>query len=306
MSIPERLPCSDSARERGDRWVGTAPPARRWFLVTQPGDWGTTAWEGLAVGPSTRSRLRAVLDRAGARLMLVRRPGRHSEEPHAWAIVDRSVDPPVRWGPHRDDEDLLRAAETLLDPQADVDLLPEPLSIDLLMVCSHGRHDRCCAVRGRPVAAALAEQWPEDTWECTHTGGDRFAANLVLLPDGACYGGLDPAEAVGLVRAHRSGHVDPTHLRGPTGHRAQVQAAVVAAHDRWGPLAWDDVTVDRSTGGPEEWTVELHVSGIGPVRVRGHTEHTAPHLLTCRATGPDTMALAVVDEMAEADPGPSA
>lgn len=298
MSDSSRLPCSDAARERGDRWVGTAPPARRWFLVTQPGDWSTTAWEGLAADPGTKAALRPLLDRAGARLMLIRRPGRHQAEPPAWAIVDRAAGHPVRWGPHRDDGDLLRAAAALLDPQADVELLPEPLSADLLMVCTHGRHDRCCAVRGRPVAAALADQWPDDTWECTHTGGDRFAANLVLLPDGACYGGLDPDDAVALVRSHRSGQVDPNHLRGPTGHAAPVQAAVVAAHDRWGPLGWEDVVVRGASGGPDGWQVDLYVAGVGAVRARGHTEHTAPHLLTCRATGPDTMALAVVDELA--------
>ena len=30
----------------------------------------------------------------------------------------------------------------------------------LFLVCTHGRHDRCCALRGRPVAAALAARHP--------------------------------------------------------------------------------------------------------------------------------------------------
>ena len=59
-------------------------------------------------------------------------------------------------------------------------------------VCTHGRHDACCAERGRPVCAALSELRPEQTWEVSHIGGDRFAANLVVLPEGLYYGHVEP------------------------------------------------------------------------------------------------------------------
>ena len=66
----------------------------------------------------------------------------------------------------------------------------------ILLVCTHGVHDTCCALRGRPVAAALAARWPGQVWECSHVGGDRFAPNVVVLPDGFYYGNLDPETAV--------------------------------------------------------------------------------------------------------------
>lgn len=298
------LPCSDAARERGDRWVGTAPPARRWFLVTQPGDWGSTAWAGLQVDAATKAQLEELLAQAGARLMLIRRPGRAAaHQPPAWAVVDGAAAQPVRWGERHRDEDLLEAARTLLDPPPATDV---PVSREgtgaaegpqLLLVCAHGRKDRCCAVRGRPVAATAAELWPEATWECTHTGGDRFAANMVVLPDGACYGGLDPGDVGPVLRAHVAGRVDPTHLRGPTGRTPPAQAAVVAAHQRWGPLAWTDVRAVGQAGDQRRWTVQLEVAGIGRVLATGHTEVTQPHLLTCDAAGPATMAVPVVDAL---------
>lgn len=299
------LPCSDAARLRGDRWVGTAPPARRWFLVTQPADWGSTAWEGLHAAAPTKARLEEMLSAAGARLMLIRRPGRRADDqPPAWAIVDETATPRVRWGGHRSDDDLLQAARTLLDPPpaADLTALDEGVidSVDtsrILLVCTHGRKDRCCAVRGRPVAAAAAERWPAATWECTHTGGDRFAGNLVVLPDGACYGGLDPAEVEPVVRAHLAGRVDPAHLRGPTGRTPAAQAAYVAVHEAWGPLAWTDVAVRGQTGTPQHWVVQLQVAGHGAVRASGHTEPTAPRLLTCDAADPARMALPIVDQL---------
>lgn len=297
------LACSDAARQRGDQWVGTAPPAQRWFLVTQPADWGSTAWAGLQAAAPTKARLEEMLSAAGARLMLIRRPGRRVEdEPPAWAIVDETADLRVRWGGHRNDDDLLRAARTLLDPVLDPDPngTGRPEGVDtsrILLVCTHGRKDRCCAVRGRPVAAAAAELWPTATWECTHTGGDRFAGNLVVLPDGACYGGLDPADVEPVVRAHFEGRVEPAHLRGPTGRTTAAQAAVVAAHRTWGPLAWTDVAVRGQTGTPHQWAVYLHVEGVGAVRASGHTEQSPPHLLTCDAADPARMALPVVDAL---------
>ena len=76
-------------------------------------------------------------------------------------------------------------------------------------MCAHGRHDQCCAVRGRVVAARLAAAYPEETWECSHLGGDRFAGTMVLLPHGLYYGWVDDGDAVAVVDAYLAGRVDP-------------------------------------------------------------------------------------------------
>ena len=100
-----------------------------------------------------------------------------------------------------------------------------------------------------------------------------------------------------MVGAHFAGRVDPAHLRGPTGRAPAEQAAVVAAHQTWGPLAWTDVVVRGQTGTPQQWAVYLHVEGVGAVRASGHTEKTPPRRLTCDATDPATMALPTVDAL---------
>ena len=64
----------------------------------------------------------------------------------------------------------------------------------LVAVCAHGRHDQCCAVRGRSACGAIADEYPEYTWECSHLGGDRFAATMLILPEGLCYGRVDSAD----------------------------------------------------------------------------------------------------------------
>ena len=70
----------------------------------------------------------------------------------------------------------------------------------LILVCTNGRHDQCCANRGRPLVRALREtRWADQLWECSHIGGDRFAANVVVLPDSIYFGRVEPESAVPLL-----------------------------------------------------------------------------------------------------------
>jgi hypothetical protein len=98
----------------------------------------------------------------------------------------------------------------------------------LLGVCTHGRHDACCAERGRPVAAALSASRPDATWEISHMGGDRFAANMLVLPEGLYYGQMDPGTATQVVELHEQGRVDLTRLRGRASLPMAVQYAEIA------------------------------------------------------------------------------
>jgi Sucrase/ferredoxin-like len=95
-------------------------------------------------------------------------------------------------------------------------------------VCTHGRHDACCAERGRPVAAALTASRPAETWEISHMGGDRFAANMVVLPEGLYYGRMDPGTASQVAALHEQGRVDLVRLRGRSSYPMQVQYAEIA------------------------------------------------------------------------------
>ncbi len=88
----------------------------------------------------------------------------------------------------------------------------------VFLACTHGRHDTCCAERGRPVAAALSQTHPEVSWEVSHIGGDRFAGNVLVLPDGLYYGRVSPDTAPALVESHLSGHLTLDLLRGRSGY----------------------------------------------------------------------------------------
>ena len=96
-------------------------------------------------------------------------------------------------------------------PASPAPLPPTPV----LLVCTNGRRDVCCAVRGRPVALDAAAAAPGRVWEASHTGGHRFAPTGVLLPHGATLARLDADAVRGGPRAARPRQAPRAHPRTP-------------------------------------------------------------------------------------------
>ncbi len=234
--------CAALADQRGDSLVATAPPAERWLLIEARTAWPRNALSALRrsadrgsstagaslvlrgderveVGQELGVKVARRCRELGYRPVLIRRYGRvdHSV-PRRWAVVDcRPGHESIRWGLLASDEHVLEVLSG-----ADRGLVShEPI----YLVCTHGRHDACCAVRGRPVAAVLAAAYPERTWECSHVGGDRFAANVVVLPHGLFYGHVPTTRAVELAKQYDDGLVVPDLLRGSGAFSPPVQAA---------------------------------------------------------------------------------
>lgn len=281
--------CASAARERQDPLVGTAAPARRWLLIEYPGPWAVHALDSRLIPARLADRLERLARTMPARVLLIRRPGRRpAKQEHAWVVLDH--DAGQRWGSWRDPADLEQAADALAADAPGAVLAVGPQD-PLLLVCAHGLHDTCCAMRGRPVAAALAERWPETTWECSHVGGDRFAANVLVLPDGAYYGNLSPASAVPVVASHLGGAVTPAHLRGLSTEPPLVQAAIVAAHADLGPAGARDLVGRGATQvAPDVWRVRLTGRAPMPLLVEATVTRSRrpPAKLTCRAAGEAT------------------
>ena len=279
---PQPFRCADAARERGDDLTASAPPATRLLLVEVPGPWGRTALTESRLDHYVAGRLGERADLAGVRVLLVRRPDGRAGDVRAWALADvRPGREAIAWG-------LWRDPRTLLDVDLRADVEPHG-SQRVALVCTHSRHDVCCALRGRPVARALTSTaW--DVWECSHLGGDRFAANLLLLPGGDLFGSLEPDDALAVVRAYDDDRVGLPHWRGRYGrspvHQAALHRAAAVIDDRRDALAV--VGVEEHPG--ERWVVEVaRVDGAGVEErwlVHLSLRVGRPEQLTCHALGP--------------------
>jgi hypothetical protein len=258
----------------------------RWLLVEQPGAWGRDALRQSTLDHRVAAALAARAAAAGVRVVLVRRVGRPAPA-HArrWAHVDsRPGREGAWWGRYADQRELLDLP--LGDPPAGPPS-PDPV----YLVCTHGSHDACCAIRGRPVAAALAAERPDATWECSHIGGDRFAANVIALPHGLYYGHVPPAAAAELARAYEQQRVLPHLLRGRSSFPPPVQAAQHHARRALGEDRLDALTplrVDRLAD--QRWRVTLDAAG-GPVAVTVAVHRATPARLTCSAAEPQAVSV---------------
>ncbi|MDX2564470.1 sucrase ferredoxin [Streptomyces sp. TX20-6-3] len=280
MTTPARFFCADAARLRGDPLAGTAPYGSVWILIEYRAGWPTDGFDGLALEPEVKARVHAAARAARARVLLIRRHGRSRPEgPPRWAVLRYEKDGAHRqeWGTWHDDRDLAQIVDALDAPG-------ERGRPPVVLVCAHGLHDTCCAVRGRPVARALSDGWPQLVWECTHVGGDRFAANVVVAPDGVYYGDLDALSALTVVEEHLADRIHADHLRGYTDLVPPQQAALSAVLRHAGPSGRHDYAIEETVRDGHRWQIRVtgRLPGLSAFEVEIHAHRAQPHQLTCR------------------------
>ena len=254
------LRCSEASSAVGEPLAGSAPRALGWVALEQNGPWGAKAFTSSHLDSSLGRELETSATLAGVRPSLIRTPGHHADhhvhERHQ-VLVAHSL-PGRSWllsGHVEDPAELLGldwravAEGDLVSARASLPSLsvsPDPH----LLVCTNGTRDVCCAVRGRPVAAAAALAHPGRVWETTHTSGHRFAPTAVLLPHGTLHGRLDGVSAAALLDAARRGETVLAGSRGRSTWTAPGQVAELAVRSLTGEVGLDALT---ASGGGDEW-----------------------------------------------------
>jgi hypothetical protein len=277
--------CSAHSAALAEPMAGTASTVRAFLLLEVPGPWGVNALRDGRLPNELSAELERRCDVLGVRPLMVRRHGRTRTrstrcfgayaDPHRpWAEAT-TLDHPEKvldLGLER----LGRGESMGLDPH------PEPL----FLVCTHGRHDVCCAEHGRPIAAALAASYPQLAWECSHMGGDRFAGNMLVLPDGLYYGRADRHSGPRIAKTHLAGRLDLDHLRGRAGFRFATQAAEWHLRRRLEATGTHQLRLERERVRGDLTEVVFSVDRAQRWVVRVRTFLTEPGQLTCRASSP--------------------
>ena len=294
MSTPSF--CSQIARSHDVAPMGTATEAAHWLLIEDPSPWGRKAvreadWHA-AVADSLAAWQAEVPD---LRVQLIRRGLT------TWDTPDRIRCMAVRAGPEG-------AVHTwTLDTYADLATLDVPAVVHsaeasadeepIVLTCTNGRRDACCAKWGRPVAQAMAAAYPHGAWQTSHLGGHRFAPTVLVLPHGTQYGWLAPDDAPAVVAAHRSDRLYALdRVRGHVGQSRPVQAACLAVRARHGIHRIDAVHGEGIASTGTTWTVKVHTpDGPATVEVRRVKQDVA-FAHSCRSDETKPCVAWVVDE----------
>lgn len=275
--------CSIRSLAVGEPIAGTAVEHTAvWIVLEQRGAWPAKAVRDGDLPDAVKQRL-GQWEQAipGSRVQLARRSGRCEGPLRLWLAVS--------------DPGRSRVAELVLGSEQEVLTIDAPSVIaalrrgeaiegatepaePLVLVCTNGRRDVCCSVHGVPVLRALEAEPGLQAWHTTHLGGHRFAATLLVLPQGLCYGRVTPLEVPALAEELRQGRVGRLdRLRGRTALARAEQAAEVLWRERAGNddagalvgaehVAGDDgvvtVTLRDREGGTHEVQVRWRDLGV--------------------------------------------
>lgn len=262
---------------------GTAVVATGWVVVEQPGPWGRKAPVQSHLDPEFGGAFDKACKKANLRFGLIRRPGKHSDAvPRPHQVYVACSLPGRTWllGGRVDDPRALESLDLEAVDRGDADAvrasLPQltPLTEPVLLVCTNGKRDECCALLGRPVVNGLADLAPGRVWESNHLSGHRFSPTGAVLPAGTMHGRLTLESATAVLAAAERGETVVDTLRGRSVWTKRGQVAEIAVRSLTGEVALealgvvaddlDTVTVRHRDG--RTWTVQVTSESASPPR----------------------------------------
>lgn len=291
MSEPENSDfyCSQLAREADEPLFGTALQAEVWFLLEVNQPWAAQATSDNKLPRPVQAWLAAqVAAGPSRRLQFIRqdRAGRQKGLNLFIALASESA-PAVYRFPLADYQALFQ-----LDVEAVVrreskfqrQLHPDPL----ILVCTNGKRDRCCARFGAAFYREIARHVGPAAWQTTHLGGHRFAATALLFPDGVSCGHLLPEDAPNLLQAQRQGELLLDRLRGRLCYAPLIQTAAYYLHRQTGDSRLGAFRhVGTQELGAGHWALEFDDQAMGRHRIElAQAEQPLQTVASCGAAAP--------------------
>jgi hypothetical protein len=254
--------CADASSGGSESLAATASRVDHWILVEYRGLWDRDVLGGSLLSPRLKAHFRDQLARLPhSRLLFIKKPERRS--------YGRRT---LYFGSSRPGEERFYTLEfDRHDDLVELDLASAladggtpglPVDDPLFVVCTHGKRDRCCAKYGRPLYDALCRAAETGSvWQSTHVGGDRFAGNVVCLPQGLYFGRVGVEDVGPLLADYRAGKIWLDGYRGRAFQTFPVQAAERLVREETGLVGIDEVAFDGLERGGEGWSVRLRAGG---------------------------------------------
>lgn len=283
MPAADRTYCSAVSASSSEPLTGTASRYRLWLMLEQRGAWGHHALVESGLPAEVGSRLRVLGRDLGIRVLLIKRRGRRSSTRRCFFAYTGARERRLRYLDVRDPAELLDLDLPTLAGRHFAGVGEEFVG-PLFLVCTHGKHDQCCAREGGPLFRALQTYRGDAVWESTHVGGDRFAGNLVCFPHGLFYGRVSPEDGLAVAESYTRGEIALDHYRGRSAYSPAVQAAEERIRRTYALTGVDDLVLVRHVGA-EEAAQRIEFSGRNWERYAAEVEVGSldPRPLTCKA-----------------------
>jgi hypothetical protein len=205
-----------------EKMYGTVPRVDVWLLLEYTQAWAEKAFQSADIPQDVKNYLFNYLESIpNCRLQLIKRHDRSLDSIKFYVGVSDEKEPKLF-------EFNLLAYRDILE--LDITQILEGISFlrndPLILVCTHGTHDKCCGKFGVPTyLRAIEHENGFMTWQCTHLGGHRFAANILCLPHGVYYGRVREESVTSLINEYQNNFVNLENYRGRSCYSNEAQAA---------------------------------------------------------------------------------
>ena len=219
--------CSLMTRQIGEPLAGTAPFAKHFVLITWPKKyWQYEALEskggfpeGLKEWMMTQSEISGKVT-----IRLVSRKGINNESTDIYIYPEKMHYSNVL------PEEISGVLKSHFLDVCNPENSAKKIEKDHILVCTHGRHDKCCAKFGSQLAENLRDHLKDqqdniEVFDSSHLGGHRFAPTMIDFPSGRAYGHLTTEEIPDYFESRKHGLVYGKAYRGAVFLSELVQVA---------------------------------------------------------------------------------
>lgn len=218
----ENFFCSRLSLETKEEMFGTVPRVDIWFLLEYKQAWSKKAFASSKIPEAIKKRFSEYLDSfPNSRLQLIKREMNAEDTIKLYVGVSRELEPKLFELSLSNYEEILSLDISAIIAGSSF-LRKEPL----FLICTHGTHDQCCGKFGMPIYMETSKR--ENgflTWQCTHLGGHRFAANFLCLPYGIYYGRVRENDVGDIITECKNQNICLGIYRGRSCYSADAQAA---------------------------------------------------------------------------------
>lgn len=219
--------CADLSQQQDDPLAGSAAHPERTLLISWPrAKWLRSMRHASDMSTALKQSLDAMAE-SGVRINLIQRPGMDKYHHQVFLMPERH-----RFSVER--EQLASFIAALQTGGCLAQWQRPSLAKDLVLCCTHGKKDKCCAKYGYQTYKALAQtavehSLPFDVWESSHLGGCRLAASVIVLPNVRKYGRITPAQTLPFLQAEAAGQRYLPGYRGDSRLTPAQQCSQLAA-----------------------------------------------------------------------------
>lgn len=217
--------CSRLSVESGEAVFGTASRADVWFLLEYTDSWDAQILPNSKLPDAVKAHLSNHLSAVPrSRLQFIKREMKPATKLAFYVAVSSELNPLLYKLELETYQDLLKLDLTALVTNGS-NYNEYLISTPLFLVCTHGKHDQCCAKFGLPIYKMLSHLADDLAWQCSHVGGDRFAPNVLCFPHGIYYGHVQSKDVGDIIQDYQNQRIFLEKYRGRSCYNSPTQVA---------------------------------------------------------------------------------